>query len=262
MVWGNMGKKSIRINALLNTIKERPSASIKELATMFEVSEMTIRRDLAYLEKEGVLSQIEYLPKSVPYSRSTPSEYIFSNEAVKNLEKKERIAKFAESMIEPEDVVILDNGSTTCLIPKYIPDSKEMTIVCYNYQILSQIYNRKNISIIFTGGHYHPDDMLFEAPETILLLQRIRANKLFVSASGIHVTLGMTCSNNYEVSTKHAVLDSSYQKILLADSSKFGQIRSCYFGSLDLIDTIVTDSGISDYWRNYIDEMGIKLHIV
>ena len=257
-----MGSKSVRIHALLNTLRERPTIPVKELARLFDVSEMTIRRDLAYLEEHELLDQAGASQRGLTMGMGSNPEYIFSNERIKCLEQKERIAKFAESMIEPEDVVILDNGTTTSLIPKYIPDTKNITIVCYNYQILSQVFNRKNVSIIFSGGHYHPSDMMFEAPEAILLLQRIRANKLFVSASGIHVTLGMTCANNYEVSTKHAVLNSSYRKILLADSSKFGQIRSCYFGPLDTIDTVVTDSGISDYWRDFIESQNITLHIV
>lgn len=257
-----MGNKTIRMHSLLTTLKERPSTPVKELAKTFDVSEMTIRRDLAYLREHNLFDQSDFFNGGEHAERNAQPEYIFSHELIKNYEQKERIAKFAESLIEPEDVIILDNGSTTCLVPKYIPDTKNVTIICYNYQVLSQIYNRKNISIIFSGGHYHPGDMMFEAPETILLLQRTRANKLFVSASGIHETLGMTCANNYEVSTKHTVLESSYRKILLADSSKFGQIRSCYFGSLDVIDTIVTDTGISSYWQDLIQEKGIKLYIV
>ena len=69
---------------------------------------------------------------------------------------------------------------------------------------------------------------MFESVEGIGLYGRTRASKMFVSASGVHEKLGMTCAHNYEVVTKKAALESSLQKILVADSSKFGQVRPGY----------------------------------
>src|SRR5690606_3879851 len=99
---------------------------------------------------------------------------------------------------------------------------------------------------------------MFESAEGVSLIQRIRANKMFVSASGIHKELGITCANNYEVVTKRSALNSSYTKILLADSSKFGTIKQGYFAQLNDIDIIVTDNELSNNWRQFITEQGIK----
>lgn len=102
---------------------------------------------------------------------------------------------------------------------------------------------------------------MFESPEGISLIKKTRATKVFVSAAGVHENLGVTCSNNYEVLTKQAIINSSLEKILLVDSSKFGVVKSAYFADLDDFDTIITDDGISNEWKEIIHTKGIKLII-
>lgn len=250
-----MGKKNIRISLIVETLKASPNISIRDLAEKYMVSEMTIRRDLDHISKNGLLNT------SKPYY-DIQSDYMFSNEQIKHYEQKERIAQFAVSLIEPEDVIIIDSGTTTSVLSKHIPEDINATVLCYNFQVLNQLHTKPNISIIFAGGYYHPNDQIFESAEGVSLIQRIRANKMFVSASGIHKELGITCANNYEVVTKRSGLNSSYLKILLADSSKFGSIKQGYFAQLSDIDIIVTDDGLSNNWRQFINEQGIKLHLV
>lgn len=250
-----MGKKDIRLNSIIDTLKTVPDISIKELVAKYNVSEMTIRRDLDYIKKNRVYSNNQF------YS-DTKNEYMFRTEQIKHLEQKEKIAQFAVSLIDPEDVLIIDSGTTTSVLSKYIPDNINVTALCYNYQVLTQLHTKSNTSIIFTGGYYHPNDQMFESTEGISLIQRIRATKMFVSASGIHKELGLTCANNYEVVTKRAALNSSHIKILVADSSKFGAIRQGYFAQLNDLDIIVTDSELSSDWVQIINDYKIKLYIV
>ena len=83
-----------------------------------------------------------------------------------------------------------------------------------------------------------------------------------MGASGIHEALGLTCAHNYEVLTKKAAMNSSLTTILLADSSKFGLVRSAYVALLNSVDAIITDAGITEEWKNLIKNIGIKLYIV
>lgn len=117
-------------------------------------------------------------------------------------QKKNRIGKFAVSLISPGDILIIDNGTTTGEMSKYIPENMGLTILCYNYYILSQLVQKNDVSIIFPGGYYHPKDQMFESPEANNLIKSHRATKLFLSASGVHEKLGITCAHNYEVLTK------------------------------------------------------------
>jgi DeoR family deoxyribose operon repressor len=250
-----MGKKDIRLNLIIETLKAKPNISIKELADKYMVSEMTIRRDLHQISSSGMMNASKPL-------YDIKSDYMFSNEQIKHYEQKERIAQFAVSLISPEDVLIIDSGTTTSVLSKLLPEDISVTALCYNFQVLNQLHTKPNVSIIFAGGYYHPNDQMFESAEGVSLIQRIRATKMFVSASGVHKELGITCANNYEVVTKRAALNSSYLKILLADSSKFGAIRQGYFAQLKDIDVIVTDDALSSDWSQFITEHGIKLHLV
>lgn len=252
-----MGKKDIRVKSIVEELNKNPDIMIKDLAEKYDVSEMTIRRDLDYIKTKNLLENGGNSTNLV-----LNSEYIFYSEQINHLDQKERIAQFAISLIEPDDTLILDNGTTTSVLAKYIPREKNVTVLCYNYQVLSQLQSNGNASIIFAGGYYHPSDQMFDSDEGVSLIKRIRATKMFVSASGIHKSLGLTCANNYEVATKRAALTSSHIKILIADSSKFGAIRPGFFAELGDIDIIVTDDELDKDWVQSIRELGIKLYLV
>lgn len=244
-----MGKRDLRIYAMMDALRTSPVLTIRELAERFEVSEMTIRRDLDYLKENGLF-----------YEQN--QEYIYSEEQIKHLEKKRRIAQFAADQIEADDILILDSGTTTGELSKYIPEDMDLTILCYNFHILFQLHKQDNLSLIFAGGHYHKRDLMFESKEGVDLIKRTRASKMFVSASGIHEKLGITCAYPYETATKRAAIESALKKILVADSSKFGQVRPGYFAQLSEMDMIITDTELGAEWQELITGMGIELHLV
>lgn len=250
-----MGKKDLRIYAMLEALRATPVLSIKDLAERFDVSEMTIRRDLEYLKENRLLYEQNQ-------SRTQNDEYIYFEEQIKHLDKKRRIARFAAGLIEAEDILILDSGTTTGELSRHIPEEIPLTVLCYNFHILSQLYRQDNLSLIFAGGHYHKRDLMFESSEGVELIKRTRASKMFVSASGIHEKLGLTCAYPYETATKQAAINSALTKILVADSSKFGQVRPGYFAQLSEMDIIITDTELPDEWKDQITSRGIDLHLV
>ena len=106
------------------------------------------------------------------------------------------------------------------------------------------MYKKKNCSIIFAGGYFHPQTMTFECSEGIELIKRTRADKAFVSAAGIHNELGITTVYPHELQAKKAILSSAKSRILVVDSSKFGQTKSVYFADMSSFQTVITDTGI------------------
>lgn len=259
-----MGNKNERQNQLLTLLQDNDSLTVKELAEKCSVSEMTIRRDLDILKANNFIDRsygkatIRRTADQLPLT----DNYELNFEKVKKNEEKDRIGKFAASMIEPGDVLIIDTGSTTDKLAKYLPEGMDITVLCYTYNILSQIIGKKDIRLIFSGGYYHNQSQMFECQQGIDLIENIRATKLFLSAHGIHEKLGITCAQAYEVPIKRTALQSAQTKILIADSSKFGKVKTAYFAQLNEVDEIVTDSGISEEWQEIIRAMGIVLHIV
>ena len=165
------------------------------------------------------------------------------------------------SLIEPRDVIAIDTGSTTAKILPHIPTNYDLTVLCYNANVLFALRNRPGIRLLMCGGVYHPNTEMLESAEGVSFIRRIRVNKAFLSAAGIHQTLGVTCANPYEVAVKEAVLQSSSQKILVADSGKFGQVRSSHFCDLSQLDTIVTDIQLSPQWQADLVEAGVSLRL-
>lgn len=245
-------KKKIRQEKIYQHIKKTGQVSVKQLAQLLNVSEMTIRRDLMDLE---AIHDTE--PK-----KASQTEYDLLTALKKEHQKKFRIGEKAASLIENHETIIIDTGSTTSKIIPYLDDDKQPTILTYNSHILSELLTNTQIRLKFCGGDYHPETGMFESPEGINFLKKHRATKYFASASGIHETLGVTCINTYETAIKQASIDSSLEVILMVDSSKFGVLSPAVFCELRQIHTIITDSDLSHEWVSQLEESGITVYTV
>lgn len=258
-----MNKKTERLNRLIEILKIRSFVSIKELASLLGVSEMTVRRDLRILEANKVAENIHGTTVYNPAHgiHKTDAGYNLLSEVGKQDKQKGAIGKLAASLIEPGDIIILDTGTTTEQIVPHIPNNMDITALCYNINILMELHRKVGGKMLFAGGNYHSNTQMFESKEGIAFICGIRARKVFVSAAGIHEQLGVTCVNSYEVPTKQAILKSSLVRVLVADSNKFGKVHPAYFCDLKEIHAIVTDSGLSEEWRQNIRDHGIELYI-
>ena len=255
--------KADRMNAIMQTLQISKAASVQELSEQLKVSHMTVRRDLVSLvqsEKVRVLHGSVILhPKSD--ARQNEIYYSLIAAGAEHPECKRRIGQLAASLIEPEDTLLIDVGSTTEYLAKYLPDAFAYTVLCFSLNVVSETVRRRNCKTLFAGGLFHENTLMFEGPESLEMIRSFRATKAFISASGANSQFGVTCMNSYERETKKAIIQSSLKKILLVDSSKFGVIRSDYFAALSDFDEIVTDSGISKEYSEGIERLGIVLRI-
>ena len=256
-----MKKQVIRANQLIEILHKNQMITIRELASLLNVSEMTIRRDLELLKDMGAAVNMHgaVIYANPELLKIDNEEYSLIRAGSTHVKEKERIGIYGASLIEPGDCIILDNGTTTEYIADYVPVDLRATILSSNLNIISKICNKPNLTLMFGGGYFHADTYMFESPESISLIKRTRASKVFVSAAGVHDSLGVTCANNYELATKQAILESGAEKILVLDSSKFGLVKPCYFADITDFDKIITDKSLPDYWVNYIADKGISL---
>lgn len=256
-----MSKKLQRANKIIDILKKKNGATVRELSLTLGVSEMTIRRDLEILKSNNIINNVYGAAIYNPLNNIEKLEsfYDIENEVVKNENEKIKIGKAAANLIEEDDIIIIDTGTTTEKLAQFIDNDLNISALIFNTNILMALSKKKNINLIFSGGYFHPNTMMFESPEGISLIEKTRANKVFVSAAGIHETLGVTCSNNYEILTKQAIIKSSAEKILVVNSKKFGIVKSSYFADLSDFNTIITDSKISNEWREKINDLGLKL---
>lgn len=259
-----MKKKEERLYQMIQTLKREKGLTIKELAGLFNVSEMTIRRDLDVLKDQGMILDIHGAAVYNPQNAHLDEEegYSLERATTARVKEKDRIGIYAASLIEEGECVIIDNGSTTEHLASHIDSQLKATVFSCNLNILNKLCNKPNLSLIFGGGHYHPDTLMFESPESLMLIRRTRATKVFISAAGIHETLGITCASAYEQETKQAILESGAQRILLVDSSKFDLVKACYIADLTDFHKVITDKNLSEEWQERVHEMGIELVMV
>lgn len=253
-----------RRKQIIQILRERNGASIKQLSDELNVSEMTIRRDLETLQINKIVNLVHgaAIYNSSSEKDENDSAFFASLEiGVMGLEKV-RIGKAAAKLVEPSDVIFIDDGTTTCQLIKHLPSNLPITLVCCTLNALMAVQKKKVERLIFTGGYHHVYTELFECPESIQMIQNMRASKVFLSTMGISEKLGLTCGTQYELNTKKAFIESSQQKILMADSSKFGVVKSAYFCDLNQLDMIITDSGLSNEWQQIIQNLNIELIIV
>ena len=149
-----MSKKEDRLNRLIEILKRQNGATIRDLAQMLDVSEMTVRRDLDALKAKNVILDIPgaaVLNTQYTYEGEDDA-YQLSMATRSHAKEKERIGKFAASLIQQDDCVIIDNGSTVEYLADSIAKDMKVTVFTCNLNILNKICSNPNISIIFGGG--------------------------------------------------------------------------------------------------------------
>jgi len=252
-----------RVQTIRKRVREAGSLQLSSVAHEFGVSEMTIRRDLEDILLDPEIQLIRgtflYLPEA---SNGRGEPYSLLTASVQNRKAKERIARRALSMIDVGEDLLFDAGSTIEILASLLPADHSGTALCFSYNVLSRLLSCPNMSISITGGRFHRRSMLFESREGVELLRRRRVHKAFMSAGGIHRRLGVTCSDEYETDLKRAGLESAEQKILLADSSKFGNFTSCHFADIDDFDIIITDNLLDKSSREAFEKGNFELVIV
>lgn len=261
-----MTKRDERLTKIIRIIKNQNGSSIKDLALDLDVSEMTIRRDVKILEENNIVEAYHGAVVYNPYSnnptiKDLDSDYDINLNSKLNNPEKDLIGIRAAKLIEEDDMIIIDTGSTTDKLSKYIADDLACTCLVFSANNFINLMDKGNINLILTGGVLHRDTGMLESDAGLNILKSTRANKVFLSAAGVHQSLGVTCANSYELATKKTIIKNSLEVILLVDSSKFDQVKPVYFCDIDDIDKVVTDKNISKKWLDFLENKDIEVII-
>lgn len=244
---------------ITEVLSQRGRVLVQEVAAMCQISMETARRDLALLEKHGVLlrshggavfvdqHENEKLYVSAQIEQIEQGES-FRERSNQSADQKTRIAKRALSLINPGDCLLLDSSSTSWFLARQLPDIK-LVVLTNSLHIIQTLAAKANVKTIGLGGEYSAkyEDFIGVLAEKIL--KEFVINKLFFSCHGISHEGGIRESNEHHARLKQQMVLSSEHKILLADSSKFGRrsfARICHYRE---IDTLITDSLEDDEFR-------------
>ena len=252
-----------RVHAIRKRVKQAGSLQLSSVAREFDVSEMTIRRDLEAILLDPEIQLIRGTFLHLPEATGRAGEpYSLVSAALKQRDAKQRIARRALDFLEPGQDFLFDAGSTIEILASLLPEDLSGTAFCFSYNILKHLLDRRELTVHVSGGRFHRRSMVFESNEGVEMVRRRRFHTAFLSASGVHRRLGVTTSDEYETELKRAGLESAEQRILLVDSSKFGQFTQYHFADTDQFDTIITDNLLDKSLQNSLNEGGKRLILV
>jgi DeoR/GlpR family transcriptional regulator of sugar metabolism len=238
---------------------------IPRLSQMYGVSEVTIRRDLKYLEEQGVIKRT--YGGAIRLPSSAGELMVIAREQRQNLfsRQKERIARYAaRELVRDHDIILLGGGTTVTAMVPFLADRQQLTVVTNGLHTAYELQRlpAPNMTVICMGGILRPVSSTFIGPVTERCLQDIHANKLFVSATGITLEAGVTDPNMHETQVKRAMVNASSQVILLMDSSKFGTKSLMKVLDITDIDILITDDGCPHDVVDQIRAKGVDVNVV
>lgn len=240
---------------VLQTIENKGFVSLTELSEQVGASESTIRRDLEYLDGIG---QIRRTRGGAAYVGESITE--FEDRRTRALPQKQRIAHAAANLIESGEAVLLDGGTTTLEVARQLI-GKSLQVVTNSLPIVNLLSNQPNIELVMIGGYLYPKTGVALGPHAAATLENIHVRRLFVSVGGI-TEKGLFNSNALLVETERKMIDAADELIVVSDSGKLGHSALAHLCPLEVVDRIVTDSGISPAWRKTIENAGVELTVV
>lgn len=223
---------------VLKYIEEKQSATVKELAYTLCTSEASIRRDIALLERDGLVKKVY---GGVVLASRVNDIVPLSLRDSENASAKEQIARKAAEMIGDDATIILDASSTARRIIKYIENRRNLRIFTNNLKIFSELGSCK-AKIYCTGGAFSAKNNAFVGPMAEEFLRSVSADMLFFSSQGISEDGEISDVSEEETSIRRVMLSRAKYKIFLCDSSKVGVRRPFTLCTKDDVDKIISDT--------------------
>jgi DeoR/GlpR family transcriptional regulator of sugar metabolism len=229
---------------IMEALHEQRVVKVSTLSDVLGVSEITIRRDLKLLDREGVLRRTH--GGAVLVRRpSAEQQFDTAMAAEANTEEKARIARAAAAMIEPRDTVFLGSGSTVAAMLRYVDPALEARIVTHSLAAAAEAQGL-NIELIFLGGLYRPGLNAVEGTWTVDMIGSFHADKAFLGADGLDASAGLTTPFMAVAGIELAMIRRTRgEVVVLADGNKIGLVHQIVVCPLDQIDVVLVDESVS-----------------
>ncbi len=173
---------------------------------------------------------------------------------------KDAIAAAAVQQLPPPgSVIVLDAGSTTARLAAVLPRDHRLTVVTHAVPVAARLAGLPQIELHLLPGRVRSTTQAAVGADTVAALANLRADVAFVATNGISADFGLTTPDRDEAATKRAIVATGRRTVVLADASKVGVETAQRFASLDELDVLVTDSGITDEDRQGLESAGLDV---
>lgn len=252
---------------ILEEVRRRGGIRVSELTRMLQVSDMTVRRDLDVLARKGSLEKVH--GGAVPVSEGRTHEPGFEAKSSLEPSAKHDIARAAASLVAPGSAVALSGGTTTFAVAQQLVDVDDLTVVTNSVRVADAFHTADRgaggeaggaATVVLTGGVRTPSDALV-GPVADASISSLHFDVLFLGVHGISVEAGLTTPNLAEAETNRHFIRSARRVVVVADHTKWGTTGLSSFASLEEVDTLVSDAGLSAADRELIADQLAELVI-
>lgn len=239
-------------------ITDMGEVSIRSLEKEFpDVSTMTIRRDLAYLEEQGLVIRTRGAVKSL-LKLTGNGEDIYSLRATKNIDAKIKVAKKALKYVETGRSIFIDSGTTTMCLAKILPDDS-LSIITSGPNISMEIIKKNNPSVTLVGGQLSRNNLTTSGMSSINFIKSINIDIAFMAASAFSLKSGFTIGDFNECELKKAVIKRAGKVVLMIDKSKIDKNMPFTFATLKDIDVLISDSAFPEQYVEALKKNNVKI---
>jgi len=238
--------QELRKKIILDLLQSTHTVSIRDISRACQASEITARRDLNELERQGLLIRRH---GGAIKSEAAFNLFSFDNRLNSNKERKIRVCQLAARFIHDNDIIFIDCGTTLYHLSSFIRHLKNLKVITNSLPVVSELMNFPDISIIVIGGEVVDDRRAIYGPAAERCIAGYHARKAFIGADGISLTNGLSSYDDKESAITRKMIENADTVYLLCDSSKLEKDSFIRFAPLTAIDTLITDEGIDQEIR-------------
>lgn len=248
-----------RLEYIRSVVQEEGSVRVADLSRRLKVSEATVRNDLAQLEQAGLVKRTYGGAMAV---RGTRYERSFREQEAHFRAEKGRIAEAAVKLIRSGQLVLLDVGTTTTEIARRLPDLENLVVCTSALNIAVELERCTNVTVMVTGGTVRYMQHSLVNPLGTLLISKINADLLFLGCNGVSAEHGVTNANLPEAEVKQAMVRAAKEVVVVADSSKIGNVAAAHVVPLSEVDRLITDDGADPEEIERVRKAGVEVTLV
>lgn len=247
-----------RKQAILTRLQQHERIYVADLSREFDISEVTIRKDLKELEERGALRRIH---GGAARLTKAAIEMSLSEMQKINVAEKRLIAMEAYKHISDNDALLLDASTTNQELAYLLRDGdkKGLTVITTAIHTAYELAPCRHIEVVQIGGIIRRTLFTTMGPIATTTIRGLHVDKAFIGVNGIDIKTGYTTQNLFECELKRCIIESASQSYVLADSSKMKVITLGVICPISGVDFLITDSGIDPLYRNELERTGVEL---
>ncbi len=246
---------------IANYIETNGRAEISELVKKFNATEFTIRRDLIFLENSGTIVRTHGGAIKREREKSIWQTTAISSRLNKNRDLKERIGALAATLINDNESLMIDGGSTTQIFASYLKEKHHLLSVTTSPRIAEIMLDSEDSNVILIGGELLRGTYMVSGTDAQEQLQKYYVDKCIISVTGAEPEVGCYAAIPEEATLKRLMIEHARESILVIDNTKFKRRGFCIAFPFSKVDVVVTDSMVDKSILEKLQEQGIKVYL-